>query len=109
MDPVTDASINTLAQVIVRDFKPEKIILFGSRADGSATDGSDVDLLVVMDYEGRAFHKSLEIQKAIQPYRPCSVDLKVYSSEEVAWRYKGLDPLVCDALDEGRILYERQS
>jgi len=34
---------------IVKKFSPQKIILFGSRAEGRAQEQSDVDLLVVMD------------------------------------------------------------
>ena len=34
---------------IVQEFTPLQVILFGSYAYGTPTEGSDVDLLVVMD------------------------------------------------------------
>ena len=40
---------------IVKRFHPDKIILFGSHARGDAGPDSDVDLLVVMDFEGRSW------------------------------------------------------
>jgi predicted nucleotidyltransferase len=33
---------------IVREFSPERIVLFGSYAYGTPTDDSDVELLIVM-------------------------------------------------------------
>ena len=50
-----------LSERIVREFQPERIILFGSSAYGQPPADSDVDLLVVLPFEGRGFRKSLEI------------------------------------------------
>lgn len=42
--------------------KPHKVILFGSRAHGQFDEGSDVDLLIVLDKEGvpRTFREKTE-------------------------------------------------
>src|SRR5260221_6001582 len=40
--------IRRYAQAIADEFKPEKIVLFGSQANGDRHEYSDVDLLVVM-------------------------------------------------------------
>ena len=44
--------IARLCEVIVREFQPEKVILFGSWAYGKPDADSDIDLLVVMPFEG---------------------------------------------------------
>ena len=41
-------AIREMVRRIVKQFDPEKIILFGSQARGDAGPDSDVDLLVVM-------------------------------------------------------------
>ena len=38
-----------LLDPIVTYFKPQRVILFGSRARGEATRDSDIDLLVIVD------------------------------------------------------------
>jgi predicted nucleotidyltransferase len=38
----------TLLDPIVKYFKPQSVILFGSRARGAATRDSDIDLLVIV-------------------------------------------------------------
>ena len=43
-------TIQELCDRIVRDFQPERLILFGSYASGNPTPESEVDLLVVLDF-----------------------------------------------------------
>lgn len=99
------SAILELSQRIVREFHPERIILFGSYAYGNATPGSDVDLLVVLPFEGKGFRKSLEILNRVNPDFP--IDLLARRPDDTARRYKEGDPLIREALDKGKVLYER--
>src|SRR4051794_32330934 len=45
--------IDRMVKRIVKKFHPERVILFGSHARGDAGLDSDVDRLVVKDFEGR--------------------------------------------------------
>src|SRR5262245_22433554 len=47
-----------LCAVIAREFQPDKIILFGSWAYGTLDTDSDIDLLVVMPFEGSPFRQA---------------------------------------------------
>ena len=102
---VSMKEIREVGQQIGRQFRPDRVLLFGSYADGSATDDSDVDLLVVLPFDGRPFHKSLEILNRLDIRFPC--DLVARPPEDVARRYEQGDPLIRDALDRGKVLYER--
>lgn len=97
--------IMTVVDRIAQQFRPERVVLFGSYADGTATADSDVDLLVVLPFEGKPFWKSLEIVNHVNP--PFSVDLLARCPEDTQRRYALGDPLVRDALDRGQVLYER--
>ena len=99
------SAILEVSQRIVREFHPERIILFGSYAYGNATPGSDVDLLVVLPFEGKGFRKSLEILNRVNPDFP--IDLLARRPGDTARRYKEGDPLIREALDKGKVLYER--
>ena len=46
------AFISRVLERLVRSFAPERIVLFGSYAKGTAHPGSDIDLLVVANLEG---------------------------------------------------------
>jgi len=97
--------IQALADSIVKQFNPERIILFGSYATGTAGPDSDVDLLVVLPFEGKNFRKSLEITNAVNPM--FSADIMARRPDDTQWRYRHGDPLIKEAVDHGRTLYER--
>jgi predicted nucleotidyltransferase len=48
--------------VVAREFRPRRIILFGSYATGAATAESDVDLVIVMPFRGSSTDKVVEIR-----------------------------------------------
>jgi predicted nucleotidyltransferase len=96
--------IEKACEQIIDKFQPDKVILFGSYAYGEPGEDSDVDLLVIMPVEPDN-RMALEIRKAID--HPFSLDLLVRDPQEVEWRYRGYDPLIRYALDEGKVLYDR--
>src|SRR4051812_20160400 len=74
--PDVQALITRMVKRIVKRFAPEKIILFGSQARGDAGPDSDIDLLVVMDFEGSKLHKRMELQGVADDI-PMSVDILI--------------------------------
>jgi uncharacterized protein len=96
--------IKILADEIVRQFQPEKIILFGSHARGEAGKDSDVDLLVLTSYEGHSLDKAAEILGKTHPLE-YSVDLIVRSPQEFERRCQTQDWLMRTIQDEGLVLY----
>jgi len=95
-----------IAELIKRDFQPERIILFGSYANGTPTPDSDVDLLVILPFDGKSFWKSLEIANRVNPR--FATDVIARRPDDTARRYAQGDPLIRDAIDHGKILYERR-
>jgi predicted nucleotidyltransferase len=89
---------------IVEQFRPEKIILFGSHARGQAGPDSDVDLLVVMPVEGSVREKRLEIRRALHDI-PAPLDILVSSPEDFAWRKDVVGTIEWPASREGTVLY----
>ena len=96
--------IQSLCARIVREFKPERVILFGSYAHGSPRPGSDIDLLVVMPFKGNALRKAAEVKIRINPR--FSVDLLVRRPEDVAFRLANHDCFLREVFEKGRTLYE---
>ncbi len=104
---IDEQSIRALSEHIVQEFQPERVILFGSYATGTPTPDSDVDLLVILPFEGKNFYKSLEILIRTNPSFP--IDLLARTPEDTERRYLEGDPLIREALDRGKVLYERHS
>ena len=53
--------INDTVQTIAKKYNPEKIILFGSYADGNPTPESDVDLLIIIKSDKSNWEISIDI------------------------------------------------
>jgi predicted nucleotidyltransferase len=96
--------IRAFARRIAAEFKPRRIILFGSRAYGKPSRDSDVDLMVVMPYKGSALRKAGEIRSRVDA--PFPLDLLVRSSSEIRQRYRLEDWFIREVVDRGRIVYE---
>jgi len=96
--------IKALSERIAHEFQPERIILFGSYASGKPNEGSDVDLLVVLSFEGKAAYKAGEIRNKIRPEFP--LDLIVRTPEQVEDRLAKNDWFMRDIFEKGRTLYE---
>ncbi len=100
------AFIRRLCKRIAEAYHPEKIVLFGSHAYGTPTPESDVDLLIVMDYEGRPSEQSLKISRELDLVTP--MDLLVRTPAEVAWRLKDGDMFMVDIMTNGKVMYESE-
>ncbi len=98
--------IQDLGDKIVRGFHPQQVILFGSHARGTADEHSDVDLLVILPFEGKNFRKSLEILKHLNSRLP--IDLLARRPDDVQRRYSEGDPLIRKALNHGKVLYAQR-
>ena len=97
--------IQAYANEVAREFKPERIVLFGSYGRRTATADSDVDLLVVMRHQKRNVAQALEIDCRI--HRAFPLDLIVRTPTEVRRRLAQHDVFLTTIFNEGQTLYER--
>ena len=96
--------IQSLANRIAQEISPQRIILFGSHARGKPGPDSDVDLLVITDRpEGN--DASLRLRRKVEYSFP--LDLIVCDARRLAHRIKAGDFFLQDAMQFGKVLYER--
>jgi predicted nucleotidyltransferase len=96
--------IEDLTSRIAREFNPDRIILFGSHAYGQPHDDSDVDILVVLSFEGKPVRKAIEIRNKVNAKMP--LDLLVRTPEQLADRLANNDWFMREVVERGRTLYE---
>ena len=104
MGIVAFADIQTFAADVAREFLPEKVILFGSHSWGTPSDESDVDLLVVAQFEGKPWRFAVEIRERIKSAVP--LDLMVRTPEQLQERLAKHDVLLTEIVSRGTVLYE---
>src|SRR5437764_7417260 len=96
------SAINRFARQIVERFRPEKIILFGSYANGRPTPDSDVDLLVVMPTRNQ-LEQAVRIDEAIEE-RGFPLDLLVRTPKALADQLNGGDSFLQEIVSRGKVL-----
>jgi predicted nucleotidyltransferase len=102
----TTELIPEMADRIIRNFHPVRIILFGSHARGNASKHSDVDILVVLQEAADKRKAAIQIRRAIADL-PVSKDIIVTTPDEIARRGNLVGTVLRSALREGKVIYER--
>jgi len=98
--------VNEAIRRITARFNPLRIIIFGSRARGTARFDSDLDLLVVLPKVENKRHTTVEILRALNGL-PVSKDVVVTTPDEIAVRGNIIGDILRPALKEGKVVYER--
>ncbi len=101
---MTTAALDRVVEQIVAHCRPDKVVLFGSRAHGTATPDSDADLLVIMRTSDRPIRIAAEIAAAID--HPIPLDILVRTPDEITARLESGDSFISDVLTRGVVLYE---
>ena len=98
--------VRGMVERIVARFQPMRVILFGSRARGTANAGSDVDLLVVLNDTPDPRRAAVDLLDDLADF-PAAKDILVTTPEEIARRGTAPGSVLRAALEEGTVLYER--
>jgi predicted nucleotidyltransferase len=101
--PVPHERIREYSERIAAEFQPERIILFGSYAYGTPDADSDVDLLVIMPFEGDSASKAAEIRRKVRAGFP--VDLLVRTPKQVEQRLAWNDWFMREIVEKGTVVY----
>ncbi|MBM4143406.1 MAG: nucleotidyltransferase domain-containing protein [Lentisphaerae bacterium] len=99
--------IRQYAEAIGQRFNPDRVVLFGSYAEGNPAKDSDVDLLVVMPHEGRDVEQAFEIRRTIPRRFP--LDLVVRTPDGLQRRLRQNDTFLTSIWRTGKTLYERRA
>ena len=102
-----DEILKKILEKILEVINPDKVILFGSRAKGTAHKGSDYDLLIIR----RGSERNQKIAQKIYMHLdlPVSVDLIVQTPETIEINKKMFHSVVKEALEQGEVIYEQRS
>lgn len=100
-----EEELKKIVQRLKTNYKPERIILFGSLVDGRVGRGSDIDLIIIKQTEEDPWTRASKVDRFIEHNMP--VELLVYTPEEIEERLQMNDFFVKEVLERGKVLYER--
>ena len=105
MRKVSSQKIKKVTEKIVKEYKPEKIILFGSHAWGKPHLDSDVDLFIVKKSRKRQIDRMRELRMKLIGNNFPAMDLLIYTPKELSRRLAIGDFFVREIIEKGKVLY----
>jgi len=104
----SERDLAAIVQRLVRRYRPDKIILFGSAAAGTAVPDSDIDLLIIKQTDDGYFDRLGKVRRLLDTWQPLDIFvLTPLELEKVVTENRYF--IVEEILKKGRVIYERQS
>jgi HEPN domain-containing protein/predicted nucleotidyltransferase len=100
-------TLEDITKRIVDQYKPDLIILYGSRARANQRDGSDADLLIIKETDDRPIDRRIQVEGIVSD-RLIPLDITVYTPKEFRYLFSLGSPLVEEIINEGTVLYMRK-
>jgi len=101
---ISQEKINEVIDRIVKNINPEKIILFGSYAQGNPSEDSDLDLLIVKEMKIPRYKRSREVKKHLRGLK-IPIDVIVYTREEIKEWEETKTAFISQTIKQGKVLY----
>ena len=92
-------------QHLITNYKPEKVILFGSRAKGTAHEDSDYDFLIIKETSTGRLRRRGEALRGTR--RTVPLDLLILTPSEFRIFQEAKTWLVKEILSTGKLVYEQ--
>ncbi len=101
--------LKKLKNQIIKEYKPEKIILFGSLVNSKIGPDSDIDLLIVKKTT-KSFGKRIDEVSIIANGAKIETpkDIIVFTPLELKKRLASGDFFIVDIVNNGKVLYEKK-
>jgi uncharacterized protein len=103
---IDNNKISELVSKIANGYNPDKIILFGSYATGTANEDSDVDLLIIKDSNLTRPERTFQVRKMLYGMM-IPLDILVYTPHEIQESQKSKLNFLHEVLTTGKTVYER--
>lgn len=102
----TKTVLDKIVSQLVKTYRPEKIILFGSYAYGVPHEDSDVDLLIIKTTSQPFVDRLVEVRKILtDPSRSVPLGPIVLTPEELDARLSIGDQFIEEIVTRGEVLY----
>ena len=100
-----EAELQRFLPLLQEQYQAERILLFGSLADGRVHEWSDIDLVIVKDTPQRFLDRTKDVIELLRPR--VGVDILVYTPDEYDQMYQERLFFRQEIADKAQILYER--
>ena len=98
--------VRRIAKTLAMHYHPERVILFGSRAEGTARRESDIDLLIIKATSQPFYRRLAEVRRLVaEVRRGYAFEPLVLTPTEIRKRLAIGDQFLQQIIDRGQVLY----
>ena len=102
-----EKELKRITRIIIKEYLPDKIILFGSLANGKVHEWSDIDLAIIKETKVRFIKRMQKVGLMTSPR--LGADFIVYTPEEFENMVKDDNYFIKDEImRKGKVLYDKQ-
>jgi len=98
--------IDKAVDIIVEQYGPDQIILFGSQSKNLENTKSDIDLLIIKVTNTPKYYRGVEVAQLLKKF-PIKFDLLFYTPSEVAEGRKKPYSFLYSILKSSKIIYKK--
>lgn len=100
-------ALENISSRLIKEYQPEKIILFGSMVNHDVQEWSDLDIAIIKQTNKPFYQRLREVVLLCQP--SVGVDFLVYTPAEFQQLLADQNPFVTEEIvNKGKVIYERQ-
>lgn len=99
-----EAEVKRYLTVLAEQYRPQKVLLFGSMAGGETGEWSDLDLVIIKETDRRFLDRTKEVMQLLRPR--VGVDILVYTPAEFERLSRERAFVRDEIVGKGKVLYE---
>lgn len=103
---IEPGKIDEIVSTIVNRFNPEKVILFGSYAQGNPGKDSDLDLLIIQETDVPMHKRGFDVRMSLLGHM-IPMDILIYTNSEFNCEKDRNSSFLNSVMKNSRLLYER--
>ena len=97
---ILENELKRITGIVKKEYRPEKVILFGSFSKDEVTETSDIDLLILKKGGERYLDRVDEFLNLVQP--KVAMDVFILQPKEIRQK----NPYLAEIFEEGKVIYE---
>ena len=88
----------------LKAYNPQKVLLFGSYATGTAHGDSDIDIAIIKDTTLSYHDRLIEVRRLLRTTTP--IDIFVFTQQEIR-KSQDTNPFIHEIMTHGTVMYEQ--
>ena len=93
--------------IIKKEYKPEKVIIFGSFSEKRIHEWSDIDMLIIKQTKARPVDRCVKLCRLVKP--KVGIDMFIYTPEEYGRLINEKSSFLLNIIKKGKVVFEKRN